>query len=111
MKWYYTEGKLTVSSEEQDRSFLLDDLVLETATRTLLVRRMQIVFAVVLFVLCYLQFVITTFPHNHSVYYYIGYFGTPVFISAAISLIIFGLLKNKRLEVKALSRIFKKSQD
>jgi len=45
------------------------------------------------------------------VYYYIGYFGTPVFISAAISLIIFGLLKNKRLEVKALSKIFKKSQD
>jgi hypothetical protein len=111
MKWYYTEGKLTVSSEEQDRSFLLEDLVLETTTRTLLVSRVKIVFAVVLFALCYLQFILTTFPQNQSVYYYIGYFGTPVFISAAISLIVFGLLRNKRLEVNALRKIFKKSQD
>jgi len=44
------------------------------------------------------------------VYFYVGYIGTPILISAAISLIIFGLLKNKRLEVKALSKIFKKSR-
>jgi len=110
MKWYYTEGKLTVSSDEQDRNFLIDDLVLETAQRALLVGRVRIIFAVVLVVLCLLQFTFSAFPSNQSVYFYIGYFGTPVFISAAVSLIIFGLLKSKRLEVKALSKIFKNSQ-
>ena len=110
MKWYYTEGKLTVSSEEQERNFLLDDLVLETAHRTILIGRVRIVFTVVLIVLCCLQFLFTAFPYNQSVYFYIGYVGTPVIFSAGISLIVFGLLKNKRLEVKALSRLFKKSQ-
>ena len=110
MKWYYTEGKLTVSSEEQERNFLLDNLVLETTKRTLIVGRVRIIFAVVLVVLCLLQFTVTDFPSNQSVYFYIGFFGTPIFISAGVSLIVFGLLKNKRLEVKALSKIFKKSQ-
>ena len=110
MKWYYTEGKLTVSSEEQERNFLLDDLVLETAQRASLIERVRIVFAVVLIVLCCLQFIVTAFPYNQSAYFYIGFIGTPVLISAVISLIVFGLLKNKRLEVKALSKIFKKSQ-
>ena len=110
MKWYYTEGKLTVSSEEQERNFLLDDLVLETTHRALLIGRVRIVFAVVLIVLCCLQFLFTSFPFDQSVYFYIGYIGTPIIFSAAISLIFFGLLKNKRLEVKALSKLFKKSQ-
>ena len=110
MKWYYTEGKLTVSSEEQERNFLLDDLVLETTHRAILIGRVRIVFAVVLIVLCCLQFLFTAFPCNQSVYFYIGYVGTPVIFSAGISLIVFGLLKNKRLEVKALSRLFKKSE-
>ena len=110
MKWYYTEGKLTVSSEEQERNFLLDDLVLETTNRNILIGRVRIVFTVVLIVLCCLQFLFTAFPCNQSVYFYIGYVGTPVIFSAGISLIVFGLLKNKRLEVKALSRLFKKSQ-
>ena len=110
MKWYYTEGKLTVSSEEQERNFLLDDLVLETTHRAILIGRVRIVFAVVLIVLCCLQFLFTPFPYDQSVYFYIGYIGTPIIFSAAISLIVFGLLKNKRLEVKALSKLFKKSQ-
>ena len=110
MKCYYTEGKLTVSSEEQERNFLLDDLVLETAHRATLIGRVRIVFATMLVSLCILQFMFTAFPYNQSVYFYVGYIGTPILISAAISLIIFGLLKNKRLEVKALSRLFKKSQ-
>ena len=110
MKWYYTEGKLTVSSEEQERNFLLDDLVLETTHRAILIGRVRIVFTVVLIVLCCLQFLFTAFPCNQSIYFYIGYVGTPIIFSAAISLILFGLLKNKRLEVKALSKLFKKSQ-
>ena len=101
MKWYYTEGKLTVSSEEQERNFLLDDLVLETTHRAILIGRVRIVFAVVLIVLCCLQFLFTAFPCSQSVYFYIGYIGTPIIIPAAISLIIFGLLKNKRLEVES----------
>ena len=110
MKWFYTEGKLTVNSEQQERNFMLNDLVLETAHRNSLLTKVKVVFAVILIILCILQFVLTSFPSEQSVYFYIGYIGTPIIFSAAISLIVFGLLKNKRLEVKALSKLFKKSQ-
>ena len=62
MKWFYTEGKLTVSSEQQERNFMLDDLVLETAQRNSLLIRVKVVFTVTLIILCILQFVLTTFP-------------------------------------------------
>ena len=106
MKWYYTEGKLTVVSERKERDFLLNDLVLEETNRDLLVGRIKIIFFVMMVVLCSLQFIVTSFPFDQSIYFYIGYFGTPVIISSIISSIIFVLLKNKRLEMRALKKTF-----
>ena len=54
MKWFYTEGKLTVSSEQQERNFMLGDLVLETAKRDSLLVRVKVVFTVTLIILCIL---------------------------------------------------------
>ena len=108
MKWYYTEGKLTVISDEKERDFFLNDLVLEESNRSLLIERIKFIFLFIMVILCFLQFIITTFPSEESIYFYIGYFGTPIFISSIISSIIFVLLKNKRLELKALKKIFKK---
>ncbi|MDC0028733.1 hypothetical protein OAJ35_04330 [Gammaproteobacteria bacterium] len=109
MKWFYTEGRLTVSSEQQERNFLLNDLVLETAQRTALIKRVKAVFFSVLAVLCFLQFAVSSFPMNQSAYFYIGYIGTPIIISSLISFLVFIILKNKRLELKALSKLFKTS--
>ena len=109
MKWFYTEGKLTVSSEQQERNFLLNDLVLETAQRSALIKRVKVVFFSVLAVLCFLQFAVSSFPLNQSAYFYVGYIGTPIFISSLISFLVFIILKNKRLELKALSKLFKTS--
>ena len=109
MKWFYTEGKLTVSSEQQERNFMLDDLVLETAKRNSLLIRVKVVFTVTLIILCILQFVLTTFPSEQSVYFYIGYISTPPLIAAILSVIMFVLLRSKRLEVKALRKLFKGS--
>ena len=107
MKWFYTEGKLTVSSEEQERNFLLDDLILETAQRSSLIKNTKIVFFTILTGLCFLQFFITNFPSEESVYFYIGYIATPLLIASAVALIIFLVLKNKRIEAKALIKLFK----
>ena len=109
MKWFYTEGKLTVSSEQQERNFMLDDLVLETAHRNSLLVKVKVVFIVILIILCILQFVLTSFPSDKSVYFYIGYISTSPLIAAILSFIMFVLLRNQRLEVKALGKIFKSS--
>ena len=107
MKWFYTEGKLTVSSEQQERNFLLDDLILETAQRSSLIKIVSMVFTIVLAFLCFLQFIITSFPSEQSIYFYIGYIATPLFIASILSLFIFMLLKNKRIQAKALGKLFK----
>lgn len=107
MKWYYTEGKLTVISDEKERNFILNDLVLEEVNRDLLIKRVKIVFFVIIIILCLLQFVVTSFPSNQTFYFYVGYFGTPIFIATILSSIVFVLLKNKRLELRALKKTFK----
>ena len=107
MKWFYTEGKLTVSSKQQERNFLLDDLILETAQRSSLIKTVVMVFTTVLAFLCFLQFIITSFPSEQSIYFYVGYVATPLFIASIVSLFIFILLKNKRIEAKALGKLFK----
>jgi hypothetical protein len=107
MKWFYTEGKLKVSSEKEERNFLLDDLILETAQRSSLIKTVVMVFTIVLALLCFLQFVVTSFPSEQSIYFYVGYVATPLFIASIISIFIFILLKNKRIEVKALGKLFK----
>ena len=109
MKWFYTEGKLTVSTEQQERNFMLDDLVLETAHRNSLLVKVKVVFTVILIILCILQFVLTSFPSEQSVYFYVGYISTSPIIAAIISFIMFVVLRSKRLEVKALGKIFKGS--
>jgi|TARA_B110001454_G_scaffold59467_1_gene58192 amino acid transporter len=107
MKWFYTEGKLTVSSEQQERNFMLDNLILENAQRNSLLITVIVVFIVTLIILGILQFVLTTFPVEQSVYFYLGYLSTPVLIAAILSLIIFAVLRRKRLEIKAVRKLFK----
>jgi len=107
MKWFYTEGKLTVSSEQQERNFMLDNLILENAQRNSLLITVIVVFIVTLIILGILQFVLTTFPVEQSVYFYLGYLSTPVLIAAILSLIIFVVLRRKRLEIKAVRKLFK----
>ena len=107
MKWFYTEGKLTVSSEQQERNFMLDNLILENAQRNSLLITVIVVFIVTLIILGILQFVLTTFSVEQSVYFYLGYLSTPVLIAAILSLIIFAVLRRKRLEIKAVRKLFK----
>jgi len=77
MKWFYTEGKLTVNSEEEERDFALADLLAETNHREKIIKIIQIIFIAVLIVLCTLQFAFTSFPAGgllfHSVVYLWNY--------------------------------------
>ena len=107
MKWFYTEGKLTVNSEEEERDFALADLLAETNHREKIIKIIQIIFIAVLIVLCTLQFALTSFPAGKDIFFYVGYFSTPLFISGIISFFAFVVLKNQRKEVKALNRLFK----
>ena len=109
MKWFYTEGKLTVSSEQQERNFMLGDLVLETAKRDSLLIRVKVVFTLTFIFLCILLFALSPFPSGEPVFFYIGYISTPLLIAAILSVIMFVLLRSKRLEVKALRKLFKVS--
>ena len=44
MKWFYTEGKLTVNSEEKERNFALADLLAETGHREKILKIIRIYF-------------------------------------------------------------------
>ncbi len=107
MKWFYTEGKLTVSSDEEEHKFLLSDLLTETSHREKVISITRIAFFLILVALCVLQFSFVEFPKNQGVYFYIGYLSTPLSISVILSALIFVILKNRRKEGKALIRIFK----
>ena len=86
---------------------MLDNLILENAQRNSLLITVIVVFIVTLIILGILQFVLTTFPVEQSVYFYLGYLSTPVLIAAILSLIIFAVLRRKRLEIKAVRKLFK----
>jgi len=107
MKWFYTEGKLTVSSEEKERDFNLTDLLDEANHRKKILKIIRIIFITILITLCTLQFALTSFPAGKDVFFYVGYLSTPLIISAIISFFAFAVLKNQRKEVKALNRLFK----
>jgi|TARA_B110000914_G_C15498448_1_gene464556 hypothetical protein len=107
MKWFYTEGKLTVNSEEKERNFALADLLAETGHREKILKIIRIIFIVILIILCTLQFALTSFPADKDIFFYVGYFSTPLIISGIISFFTFAVLKHQRKEVKALNRLFK----
>jgi len=107
MKWFYTEGKLTVSSDEEERKFLLSDLLTETSHREKITSITKMFFFFILVALCVLQFSFVEFPKEEGVYFYIGYLSTPLLISIIPSVLLFVILKNRRKEVKALVKIFK----
>ena len=113
MKWFYTEGKLNVSHEKQEKKFLLKDLVLETAKRNSLIKKIKVVFFILFISLCILIFPFAAFPKEESFFFFIffsiGFISTLLFISAILSFFIFIVLKNKRVEDKELNKIFKSS--
>jgi|TARA_B110000438_G_scaffold302672_1_gene361119 hypothetical protein len=109
MKWFYTEGKLTVNSEEEDHNFFFKDLMMETSRRSSILKKVKIIFFITFFSLLGLQLFGGGIPSSESLYFYIGYFSTPLLISAVFSGLIFLLLKKNRKSVKKLNTLFKET--
>ena len=85
MKWSYTSGKINISSDEQQQQFLLEELI-EEATRHQARKKKILVFFVVLSaILLVMQNYGADLAEGMSIYFYIGYFLTPIIISLFIS--------------------------
>ena len=85
MKWSYTSGKINVSSGEEDQQFLLEELIEEASKHRAKKRRIFIFFVVLSLILFAMQYYGSNLQEGMSVYFYIGFFLTPIIISLIIS--------------------------
>ena len=108
MKWSYTNGKLNVSSEEKEHQFLLKDLIQEVSKYKSFKRKMILFFIALSFLLFGMQTYGAQFPSNQSIYFYIGYFLTPIVLAAFTSIILYIGLRRSPKEVKKLNKYLDK---
>ncbi len=106
MKWSYTNGKLNVSSEDKEHQFLLADLIQEVSKFKSFKRKMILFFIILSIVLFGMQTYGAQFPSDQSMYFYIGYFLTPIVLAALTSFLIYFALRRSPKEVKKLNKYF-----
>jgi len=106
MKWSYTSGKINISSDEQQQQFLLEELI-EEATRHQARKKKILVFFVVLSaILLVMQNYGADLAEGMSIYFYIGYFLTPIIISLFISSIAYLVIRRSPKKFKRLNKLF-----
>ena len=107
MKWSYTNGKLNVSSEDADQQFLLKDLIEEASRHQAYQKKIISLFVVLSLLLYFMQSYGGDIPANASMYFYIGYFTTPLIISGLISSVSYVLMRKPPKQVRKLNKYFK----
>jgi RsiW-degrading membrane proteinase PrsW (M82 family) len=107
MKWSYTSGKINVSSGEEDQQFLLEELIEEASKHRAKKRRIFIFFVVLSLILFAMQYYGSNLKEGMSVYFYIGFFLTPIIISLIVSSITYVLVRRSPKKFKDLIRHFK----
>ena len=107
MKWSYTNGKLNISSDESDQQFLLKELIEEASRHKAYKKNIFILFVVTSIFLLVIQRYWGVIPADASVYFYIGYFSTPMFLSALFSSIAYALMRKPPKQVRRLNKYFK----
>ena len=107
MKWSYTNGKLNVSSGDADQQFLLKELIEEASRHQAYQKKIISLFVVLSLLLYFMQSYGGDIPANASMYFYIGYFTTPLIISGLISSVSYMLMRKPPKQVRKLNKYFK----
>ena len=107
MKWSYTNGKLNVSSGDADQQFLLKELIEEASRHQAYQKKIISLFVVLSLLLYFMQSYGGDIPVNASMYFYIGYFTTPLIISGLISSVSYVLMRKPPKQVRKLNKYFK----
>ena len=84
MKWSYTNGKLNVSSDDVDQQFTLQELIEEASRHQAYRKKIVGLFLFISLILYFMQSYGRDIPANASIYFYVGYLSTPLFISGFI---------------------------
>ena len=107
MKWSYTNGKLNVSTDDVDQQFTLQELIEEASRHQAYRKKIVGLFLVISLILVFMQSYGGDIPSNASIYFYVGYLSTPLFISAFISSICYVLMRKPPRQVRRLNKYFK----
>ena len=107
MKWSYTGGKLNVSSDEEEQQFLLQELIEEASRHQAKKKKVLIIFIFLSAILLAMQSHGAELAEGMSVYFYIGYFLTPIIISLFISAIAYAVVRRSPKKFIKLNKHFK----
>ena len=106
MHWYYTEGELTVKIEGEEHKFSLEQLIRDSSVYKVRRKKVQLCFIILLSVAMGMQLYGGGIPVNQDIYFYIGYFLTPVIIAGIFSSLVFLFLKFRKKEFSKLDTMF-----
>ena len=106
MHWYYTEGELTVKIEGEEHKFSLEQLIRDSSVYKVRRKKVQLCFIILLSVAMGMQLYGGGIPVNQDIYFYIGYFLTPVIIAGVFSSLVFLFLKFRNKEFSKLDTMF-----
>tara|TARA_Y100000746_G_scaffold170191_1_gene147489 strand:+ start:67 stop:393 length:327 start_codon:yes stop_codon:yes gene_type:complete len=104
MKWSYTSGKINVSSDEEEQQFLLEELIEEASRHQARKKKILIFFVVLSAILLVMQNYGADLAQGMSMYFYIGYFLTPMIISLFISSVVYLSIRRSPKKFKRLNK-------
>tara|TARA_X000000368_G_scaffold373279_1_gene324174 strand:+ start:300 stop:626 length:327 start_codon:yes stop_codon:yes gene_type:complete len=104
MKWSYTGGKINISSNEEQQQFLLEELIEEASKHQARKKKILIFFVVLSAILLVMQNYGADLAEGMSMYFYIGYFLTPMIISLFISSVVYLSIRRSPKKFKRLNK-------
>ena len=107
MKLSYTNCKLNVSSDDKDQQFILQELIEEASRHQIYKKKIVSFFIIISLILFFMQSYGGELPVDASIYFYIGYFSTPLIISGLIASIIYVVMRRPPKQVRKLNNYFK----
>ena len=99
--------KLNFSSDDVDQQFTLQELIEEASRHQAYRKKIVALFLVISLILFFMQTYGGNIPPNASIYFYVGYLSTPLFISGFISSICYVLMRKPPRQVRRLNKFFK----
>ena len=107
MYWYYSEGELTVKLDGEEHKFSLDQLIRDSSVYKERRRIVKITFISLFFAALFMQLYGGGIPEGQDIYFYVGYFATPLIIAGFFSFFTFIFLKYKKKEFSKLDAMFR----
>ena len=107
MRWYYTEGELTLKVDGKEHRFSLQELIASSSVYQERRKKVRTVFFVTLLLTGTLQLYGGGIPTNEDLYFYVGYFATPLIISGIISFVAYLSLRFSKKEFRTMDSILR----